>query len=321
MNTIKEIEIKLKKLEKDHHHLKITGVSHHFNFFNFILDWIIITIPLVIIFTSFTYLFNSIFTLFTLTLFWSFGIFLFSGGYKGKKEFLEFILLEFCLIGPVLLSLLLEGEKIILPLMAFIYSIYLDTTTRKHRKEWESLTSKINHIRDLKIHKEKEKDHKEKEKFEASQRKKGFELFEDKWVKKTEIPKLKGIKLGLDKNFQNISSYDFEKFIAKLFKAMGYETRVTQASNDYGIDVIAKKEHETIAIQCKRYRPGNSIGNNDIQKLLGAMQHRNIQANHSIIITTSHFTVQAKEQAKECAIELWDNQLLKKMVKKYLMEI
>lgn len=147
------------------------------------------------------------------------------------------------------------------------------------------------------------------------------EKFEGKWVDKKEIPKLKEIRLGVDKNFQNYSSYEFKKFIAKLFKTMGYETRVTQASNDYGIDIIAKKGHETIAIQCKRYRTGNPVGNNDIQKLLGAMQHRNIRANHSIIITTFHFTVQAKEQAKECSIELWDGHELKKMVKKYLMEI
>lgn len=157
--------------------------------------------------------------------------------------------------------------------------------------------------------------------FEKSQREKGLELFEGKWVDKKEIPKLKEIKIGLDKNFQNLSSYDFEKFIAKLFRAMGYETRVTQASNDYGIDVVAEKRNEKIAIQCKRYGPGNPVSNRDVQRLLGAMQLKNVQANHSIIITTSHFTVQAREQAKECAIELWDKQDLKKMVKKYLMDL
>ena len=102
---------------------------------------------------------------------------------------------------------------------------------------------------------------------------------------------------------------------------MGYETRVTQASNDYGIDVVAEKGNEKIAIQCKRYSPGNPVSNRDVQRLLGAMQLKSVRATHSIIITTSHFTVQAKEQAKECTIELWDRHDLEKMVRKYLMEL
>jgi len=157
--------------------------------------------------------------------------------------------------------------------------------------------------------------------FEKSQREKGLELFEGKWIDKKEIPKLKEIQIGLDKNFQNLSSYEFEKFIAKLFRAMNYETRVTQASNDYGIDVVAEKGNEKIAIQCKRYRPGNPVSNRDVQRLLGAMQLKNVRATHSIIITTSHFTVQAREQAKECAIELWDRHDLEDMVRKYLMNL
>ena len=162
---------------------------------------------------------------------------------------------------------------------------------------------------------------KQKESFEKSQLEKGLELFSGKWVDKKEIPKLKEIQIGLDKNFQNLSSYEFEKFIAKLFKAMNYKTRVTQASNDYGIDVIAEKGNDKIAIQCKRYAPGNPVSNRDVQRLLGAMQLKSVRATHSIIITTSHFTVQAREQAKECAIELWDRHDLEKMVRKYLMEI
>jgi len=63
-----------------------------------------------------------------------------------------------------------------------------------------------------------------------------------------------------------------------------------------------------------------SDSNRDIQRLLGAMQLKSIRATHSIIITTSHFTVQAREQAKECAIELWDKHDLHKMVRKYLMK-
>ncbi len=158
-------------------------------------------------------------------------------------------------------------------------------------------------------------------KFEKSQRAKGLELFEGKWVKKEEIPKLKEIKIGLQNNFADYSPYEFEKFIEQLFTAIGYKTIVTRKSRDYGVDVIAEKGSDKIAIQVKRYRTGSPVGNREVQMLLGAMQKKDVRANHSLIITTSHFTVQAREQADECAIELWDKNELHKMVKKYLMNL
>ena len=102
---------------------------------------------------------------------------------------------------------------------------------------------------------------------------------------------------------------------------MGYETKVTKQTRDFGIDVIAKKQGKTIAIQCKKYREGNPVGNRDIQRILGAMQLKSVKATHSILITTSHFTVQAEEQAKECAVESWNKEILHTLIKKYLMQI
>ncbi len=96
---------------------------------------------------------------------------------------------------------------------------------------------------------------------------------------------------------------------------------LTKKTGDFGVDVIAKKGSDTIAIQVKKYATGTPVGNREVQMLLGAMQKKDIKANHSILITTSHFTVQAREQADELAIELWDKHELSKMVKKYLMKI
>jgi len=166
----------------------------------------------------------------------------------------------------------------------------------------------------------KEEERKRKE-FELKQRTAGFEIFDGKWVKKEEIPKLKELKVGLDNNFKNMSPFQFEEFIAKLFRAMGYQTEVTKKTGDYGIDVIAKKGNDILAIQCKKYHEDNPVGNRDVQRLLGAMRLKGIKANHSVLITTSHFTVQAKEQAEDNAIELWDKHLLHEMVRKYLMKI
>ena len=98
---------------------------------------------------------------------------------------------------------------------------------------------------------------------------------------------------------------------------MGYKSRTTNASGDYGVDVIARNKEEIIAIQVKKYKD-SPVGNKEVQRLLGAMQMKKIQADRCILITTSRFTQNAINQAEGCPIELWDGKDLAKMIKKYL---
>jgi len=153
--------------------------------------------------------------------------------------------------------------------------------------------------------------------FILSQREKGLELFEAQWVKKLDILRLKEIRIGLSNNFSHLSGHDFEHFVARLLQEMGYTTEVTKKTGDYGVDIIAKKEHKIIAVQCKRYAETNSVGNQDIQRCLGSM-HK-INAKKSIFVTTSHYTKQALQQAVDAPIELWDKNTLHDYVKKYLL--
>lgn len=108
-----------------------------------------------------------------------------------------------------------------------------------------------------------------------------------------------------------MSPYEFEEYVALLFKKRGYKTIITSRSRDFGVDVIAKNKDETIAIQVKKYKT-SPVGNKDVQMLLGAMHMRRYKANKCVLISTSRFTKNALEQAKGCPIELWN---LKKLIK------
>ena len=100
---------------------------------------------------------------------------------------------------------------------------------------------------------------------------------------------------------------------------MGYEASVTtKRRGDFGIDVIAKKDNDIVAIQVKQNSEGNNVGNRVVQQVLGAM--RKFHANKAIIVTTAEFTVEAKEQAEGAPIELWDKLSLHKMVRKYFID-
>jgi len=163
----------------------------------------------------------------------------------------------------------------------------------------------------------------EKGKFDKEQEEKGLVKFIDKtgeehWGKPKEIEELKEIDSGLRDNFTSMNHFEFEEFIGELFKKMGYEVKVTKKTGDYGIDVVATKGEEIIAIQVKKYAAGHHVGAPDVQNTLGSM-HK-YKATKAIIITTSNFTVQAEEQAKEAPIELWNKRILHDMVIKYFIK-
>jgi len=121
----------------------------------------------------------------------------------------------------------------------------------------------------------------------------------------------------INSGFATISPFEFEELIERLFVKMGYSTILTPKTGDYGIDIIAKNDNDVIAVQAKKYSVGNNVGNRDVQRLLGAMQLSTVKANKSILITSSGFTVQATEQAKETPIELWNGEYIALLLKKY----
>ena len=155
--------------------------------------------------------------------------------------------------------------------------------------------------------------------FEREQRAKGLVEFKDKWGTPEQVKRWREIDIGLENNFADYSPYEFEEFIAKLFRKMGYTAETTSRVKDFGADIIAKKDDETVAIQVKKNAVGNNVGAPVIQQTLGSMWR--FKAGKSIVITTSDFTVQAEEQAKGAPVELWNRKILERMVRKYFIDI
>lgn len=73
---------------------------------------------------------------------------------------------------------------------------------------------------------------------------------------------------------EELSGLEFEHFLAELLQAMGYKTRVTKATGDGGVDVVAYKdplglEPPIIKVQCKRTLA--TQGGPNVQQLTGAL--------------------------------------------------
>jgi len=118
----------------------------------------------------------------------------------------------------------------------------------------------------------------------------------------------------LQNNFLEISWRKMEELTGELFRRKGYSVKVTQSSNDYGIDVWAKKDGMVIGIQVKKWH--SDVGFDDVAKTLGSNMSK---ANKYILIsTTSFFTPQAWRHQRQHStiIELWDTDRFKKELRK-----
>ncbi|MBQ7165080.1 MAG: restriction endonuclease, partial [Clostridia bacterium] len=112
----------------------------------------------------------------------------------------------------------------------------------------------------------------------------------------------------------NMNGSEFEKFIADLFCKMGYDAKATQVSGDFGVDIIAKKSLETIAIQAKCY--SQPVGVHAIMEVVGGA--KKYGADKCMVITNNVFTDAAVSLAKTNDVELWNRLKLIEYMERYL---
>jgi hypothetical protein len=129
------------------------------------------------------------------------------------------------------------------------------------------------------------------------------------WATPEQVREWKFIEVDLDNNFRKLSPHEFEKATADLFKKLTYEVELLPFIGDYGADLIVKKDDNIILVQCKKYGGKNRVGAPDVQRTLGSMHRYN--ANKAILVTTSDFTRQARIQASNAPIELWNKRKLR----------
>ncbi len=116
---------------------------------------------------------------------------------------------------------------------------------------------------------------------------------------------------------EHLSGNDFEKLLYRLFEKMAYKVELIGHTGDQGGDLIANKDGERILIQAKCYRDW-STGNAAVQQVVGAIKFYN--CNKAMVVTTSHFTVEAIALAKANNVELVSKNQLQELLLKYLGE-
>ena len=106
------------------------------------------------------------------------------------------------------------------------------------------------------------------------------------------------------------SGLKFEKYCGEILAYNGFiNIEVTQASGDFGVDVLAEKDEITYAIQCKFYT--SPIGPEAVQEIAAGKQYygRDI----GVVMTNSTFTSGAIKLAQANGVKLWDKHKLQTM--------
>jgi restriction system protein len=104
-----------------------------------------------------------------------------------------------------------------------------------------------------------------------------------------------------------MSPNEYEHWVASALMKYGWNTKVTQAVGDQGIDVIATQSEVKLVIQCKLY--SGNVGNAAVQEITAGRLFEN--ANFAAVVTNSTFTKSAKQLASASGVFLLHHDQLK----------
>jgi hypothetical protein len=112
---------------------------------------------------------------------------------------------------------------------------------------------------------------------------------------------------------RSIDWFQFEKLTAVVYRKLGYTvTRLGGANPDDGIDLIAEKSGERMAVQCKHWKSWR-VGVRNVRELLGALSAAGISK--GVLVTLHGYTNEAREFAAKHGIVFLDERKLVEMLK------
>lgn len=122
----------------------------------------------------------------------------------------------------------------------------------------------------------------------------------------------KGVKtsIAIPSNLDTFSGSDFESFLEKLFRKLGYSVMKTPLTGDQGADLVVEKSSEKIIVQAKRY--SGTVSNKAIQEAVAAISY--YKCSRAIVVTTSTFTKSALKLAASNKVELWNGRKLNEII-------
>ena len=86
--------------------------------------------------------------------------------------------------------------------------------------------------------------------------------------------------------------------------------KLTKASGDFGVDILAEKDGVTYAIQCKRY--ADPVGVKAVQEAFAGREYYDRMV--GAVLTNQYFTPAARKLADKIGVVLWDRDMLEELL-------
>jgi len=119
----------------------------------------------------------------------------------------------------------------------------------------------------------------------------------------------KRMQLSSITDVDQMTGRQFEEYVGTLFEGNGYRVTYTQATGDFGADLILKKGREVIVVQAKRYK--SSVGVAAVQEVIPAVKM--YHANAAWVVSNSYYTKAAMTLAKSNHVKMIDRDELIRM--------
>lgn len=100
--------------------------------------------------------------------------------------------------------------------------------------------------------------------------------------------------------WKNLSGYEFEREVARIFENHGYMAWVTKKSGDGGVDIILQKDNKKIAVQCKHHK--SKVGPNDVRALQGVVYNGDYTS--GIFVSLNGFTPTVRQEVANSKIQI-----------------
>jgi HJR/Mrr/RecB family endonuclease len=111
-------------------------------------------------------------------------------------------------------------------------------------------------------------------------------------------------------NIDSMTGMEFERYLRKLLTSQGYSVSITPGSGDLGVDLIAARGVDRIAIQVKRYN--SKVSRRAISDAVAGMHH--YKCNQAMVITNNTFTPGALTLARSTGCALIDRNTLSQWI-------
>lgn len=95
----------------------------------------------------------------------------------------------------------------------------------------------------------------------------------------------------------------YEEMVAEYYRVKGYSVELTAYTNDYGVDCLACRDGERIAVQAKMYGKGiRAVNRKMLMELYGAMRY--FDCHRAVLVTDGELLSDAWEVAAKLSIEV-----------------